>query len=82
MLYDFSFIASFVKEAFIQHVGGGEGGGHTVKIIGWGEENNVPYWLVANSWSIDFGENGHFRIARGYNECGIESRVIAGMMKV
>lgn len=39
----------------------------------------VPYWLVANSWNEDFGENGFFRIRRGSNVCNIEGdHVCAG----
>jgi len=26
-------------------------GGHAVKIIGWGVEDSIKYWLVANSWN-------------------------------
>lgn len=33
-------------------------GGHAVRIIGWGVEDKVPYWLVANSWNTDWGDNG------------------------
>jgi len=47
-------------------------GGHAVKIIGWGEENGTPYWLVANSWGTTWGDEGFFKIKRGNNECGIE----------
>lgn len=50
-------------------------GGHAVKIIGWGKEDETEYWIVANSWSEKWGENGFFRIA--FRECGIEN-VIAG----
>ncbi|XP_039276821.1 cathepsin B-like cysteine proteinase 3 [Nilaparvata lugens] len=57
-------------------------GGHAVKIIGWGSENGVPYWLIANSWNDDWGENGYFRMLRGSNECEIESGVMAGIPKV
>ncbi|UYV64275.1 CTSB, partial [Cordylochernes scorpioides] len=32
-------------------------GGHAIKILGWGVENGVKYWLCANSWNQDWGEN-------------------------
>jgi cathepsin B len=51
-------------------------GGHAVKIVGWGTEQNTPYWIVANSWGATWGENGYFRIAVG--ECGFETLVISG----
>lgn len=41
-----------------QHVSGEEVGGHAIRILGWGEENGTPYWLAANSWNTDWGENG------------------------
>lgn len=52
-------------------------GGHAIRIVGWGEDNGVPYWKVANSWNPYWGESGYFRIRRGTNECGIEEQVIA-----
>merc|ERR1719343_1224638 len=48
-------------------------GGHAVKIVGWGVENGVDYWLVANSWNTTWGLDGFFKIKRGSNACGIES---------
>jgi cathepsin B len=51
-------------------------GGHAVKIVGWGHMQGIPYWIVANSWGADWGENGYFRIAQG--ECGFENLVISG----
>ncbi|XP_024920939.1 tubulointerstitial nephritis antigen-like [Cynoglossus semilaevis] len=56
-------------------------GTHSVRITGWGEEKNYDgtarkYWIAANSWGKNWGENGFFRIARGENECEIEAFVI------
>lgn len=57
-------------------------GGHAVKIIGWGVENNIDYWLVANSWNTDWGDNGFFKIKRGNDECGFEGEISAGIPSV
>ncbi|KAM7384225.1 hypothetical protein PAMA_011523 [Pampus argenteus] len=56
-------------------------GTHSVRIIGWGEDRHYDgtsrkYWIAANSWGKNWGENGYFRIARGDNECEIETFVI------
>eukprot|EP01100_Stratorugosa_tubuloviscum_P003434 TRINITY_DN1835_c0_g1_i1.p1 TRINITY_DN1835_c0_g1~~TRINITY_DN1835_c0_g1_i1.p1 ORF type:complete len:327 (+),score=150.95 TRINITY_DN1835_c0_g1_i1:123-1103(+) len=56
-------------------------GGHSVKIIGWGVESNTAYWIVANSWNTNWGEQGFFRILKGANECGIENQANAGVPK-
>lgn len=60
-----------------QHVTGSYEGGHAIRIVGWGTEDGVAYWKVANSWNPYWGENGYFRILRGKNECGIEGQVTA-----
>lgn len=65
-----------------QHTHGQEVGGHAVKIVGWGVDGDVPYWLIANSWNTDWAENGFFRILRGKDHCGIESNVVAGSPSV
>ncbi|KAL3283970.1 hypothetical protein HHI36_018141 [Cryptolaemus montrouzieri] len=57
-------------------------GGHAVKILGWGVENDLPYWLVANSWNEDWGDKGFFKILRGNDECGIEDDIIGGIPKL
>ena len=67
------------KSGVYHHLFGQLKGAHAVKIVGWGTENNVPYWLVANSWNYDWGEKGYFKILRGSNECGIESQVNSGL---
>ena len=70
------------KSGIYQHVTGGYLGGHAIKIIGWGVENGVKYWLCANSWNESWGEKGFFRILRGQNECGIEDDADTGMPKI
>jgi len=67
------------KSGVYQHVSGNALGGHAIRILGWGEENGTPYWLVANSWNYDWGDNGTFKILRGSDHCGIESGVVAGL---
>ncbi len=58
-----------------QYTSGKQLGGHAVKIIGWGVESGVNYWLCANSWGTSFGIDGFFKIAWG--QCGIDSDVYA-----
>ncbi|CAH1778641.1 unnamed protein product, partial [Owenia fusiformis] len=58
----------------------GLSGYHSVRIVGWGSEcssqRETKYWIVANSWGKQWGEQGYFRIQKGVNECEIESYVV------
>jgi len=69
------------KSGVYQHVTGSYLGGHAVKIMGWGVEKGLKYWLVANSWNSHWGMNGFFKILRGVDECGIEDNINAGIPK-
>jgi len=33
-------------------------GGHAIRILGYGVENEMDYWIVANSWNSDWGDQG------------------------
>lgn len=67
------------KSGVYYYVSGNYLGGHAVKILGWGVQSGVNYWLVANSWNTDWGDKGYFKIRRGTDECGIEDYIVAGM---
>lgn len=70
------------KTGVYKHTTGQALGGHAVKILGWGTENNMKYWIVANSWNPDWGNMGFFNILKGEDECGIESGIVAGEPKL
>ncbi|MBN2054816.1 hypothetical protein JW905_07835, partial [bacterium] len=51
-----------------EHVTGTYRGGHFVVIVGWDDAEN--YWICKNSWGLDWGEDGYFRIKRGETAIG------------
>jgi len=47
---------------------------HAVQLVGYGTDPKLgDYWLVRNSWTPFWGENGYIRLARSSKvECGID----------
>lgn len=70
------------KSGVYKHVTGGALGGHAIRMLGWGVEDSVPYWIIGNSWNTDWGDNGFFKILRGEDHCGIEGSISAGLPKL
>ncbi|EGT47293.1 hypothetical protein CAEBREN_29072 [Caenorhabditis brenneri] len=60
-------------------------GYHSVRVLGWGVDHStgrpIKYWLCANSWGTQWGEDGYFKILRGDNHCEIESFVVGAWGK-
>ena len=48
-------------------------GGHSVELVDYGTESNVPFWVIKNSWGTNYGEGGYFRIRRGDLKIGTRS---------
>lgn len=49
---------------------------HAVVLVGYGSENGKDYWLVRNSWSPSWGENGYIKVLRSDdddNNCGTDN---------
>jgi hypothetical protein len=70
------------RDPFYHYTGGiidsddcGEMLNHGIALVGYGTEDGVDYWLVRNSWSEAWGEQGTARLVRGKNMCGMNSEV-------
>lgn len=47
---------------------------HAVKILGYGNEGGLDYWLIANSWGTRWGMEGFIKIQMN-TKCNIEARI-------
>jgi cathepsin L len=47
---------------------------HVVQLVGYGTDvdTGLDYWLVRNSWSPEYGEEGYIRLERSAGYCGID----------
>ncbi len=43
---------------------------HAVVLVGWDDAGGAGYWIVRNSWSARWGDQGYLRIAWGANAIG------------
>jgi cathepsin B len=59
------------KSGVYHHVAGSSvEGGHAIKVLGWGHEEGMDYWLCANSWGTSWGIDGFFKIKFGEGDIG------------
>jgi cathepsin B len=66
------------KSGVYSHKTGAELGGHAIKIVGYGTDQGVDYWLVQNSWTTTWGDDGFFKIATTGSNGGISDQAVAG----
>ena len=55
----------YYKSGVYHHTKGSFGGGHAVKIVGWGKTRRENYWIIANSWGEEWGLDGYFWMREG-----------------
>jgi C1A family cysteine protease len=48
---------------------------HCVQLVGYETLNNIPVWIVRNSWGTSWGVSGYIYLKRGANVCGIGTHV-------
>ncbi|KAF5201531.1 Cysteine proteinase [Thalictrum thalictroides] len=54
---------------------------HAILLVGYGSGyapirlKDKEYWVLKNSWGESWGEEGYYKICRGYNTCGVDSMV-------
>jgi hypothetical protein len=85
--FKMTFSKKLIVLGIYEHVVGEKIGTDLVKIIGWDSEHSVTaetnyeepvkYWIIETSWDDEWASKG-FKIVRGTNQCGIESKVRAG----
>ncbi|QYC92697.1 Cathepsin [Trabala vishnou gigantina nucleopolyhedrovirus] len=52
-----------------------DGLNHAVLLVGYGVENDIPYWTFKNTWGPDWGEEGYFRVRQNVNACGLSNEL-------
>ena len=49
---------------------------HSVLLVGYGVEKGVPYWLIKNSWSTYWGDQGYIKLSQKDNNCGVTTQAV------
>jgi len=73
----FTFFAASPMGIYNQ-TSGQQVGGHCIRIVGWDQTGPMPFWIIANSWTTDWADQGYFRYIMGTNLGGMDESGYAG----
>lgn len=48
---------------------------HAVQIVGYVNSGIQPYYIIRNSWGVEFGDKGYLYLSIGSNICGVANEV-------
>jgi hypothetical protein len=51
---------------------------HAVQLVGYGTDDDMDYWLVRNSWGVNWGEKGYVKLQRNSDVTGGTCGIAAG----
>lgn len=54
---------------------------HGVLLVGYNNTHNPPYWIIKNSWSAAWGEEGYVRIEKGTNQCLVKNFPVSALVR-
>lgn len=54
---------------------------HAVLTVGYGVENDVPYWIIKNSWGPLWGDDGYIKVAMKNDRCGVTNGPLLAVKK-
>ncbi|EAN83733.1 cysteine peptidase, putative, partial [Trypanosoma cruzi] len=49
-------------------------------LVGYNDSATVPHWIIKNSWTTQWGEDGYIRIAKGSNQCLVKEAVSSAVV--
>lgn len=47
---------------------------HAVQLVGFNATSDSKYWIVRNSWGVDWGNDGYIYLQMGGNTCGVADK--------